>query len=60
MSDTNTDPAVMWRWVRCKKRGQDRRKHHVHPFIHDNSNPGAYIASKELNQDLKVFNHFIY
>jgi hypothetical protein len=31
----------------------------VHPFFHDNLNSGAYIVSKELNQDPELFKSFI-
>jgi hypothetical protein len=51
MSDNNIDPVMMW-WLRWRKRRrQEKRKQWVHPFCHDNLNKGAYIVSKELNQD---------
>jgi hypothetical protein len=58
MSNNNIDPVVIWWWLRqCKKRGNGKRKHWVHPFFHDNLNSGAYIVSKELSQN--CLNHFI-
>jgi hypothetical protein len=32
-----------------------KRKHWVHPFFLDSFNSGAYIVSKELNQDPDSF-----
>jgi hypothetical protein len=59
MSDYNTNPVIIWWWLRRrKKRGQEKRKHWVHPFFHDNLNSGAYIITKELNQDLELFKSF--
>jgi hypothetical protein len=40
-------------------RREDRKKKHwVHPFFHDNLNSGAYIVSKELNQDPELLKSF--
>jgi hypothetical protein len=52
MSDNNTEPVIIWRRLRRReKRGQEKRKHWVHPFFRDSLNSGAYIVSKELNQE---------
>jgi hypothetical protein len=32
-----------------------KRKHWVHPFFRDNTNSGAYIVLRELNQDPDSF-----
>jgi hypothetical protein len=58
MSDNNTDPVIMW-WLKWhKRRRQKKRKHWVHSFFHNNLNSGAYIVSKELNQDPESFKSF--
>jgi hypothetical protein len=58
ISDNNTDPVIVW-WLRWrKKRGQEERKYWVHLFFRDNLNSGAYIVSKELNQDPELFKSF--
>jgi hypothetical protein len=58
MSD-NIDPAIIWWWLRRrKKRRQEKSKHWVNPFFRDNLNSGAYIVSKELNQDPELFKSF--
>jgi hypothetical protein len=41
-----------------KRRRQEIRKHWVHPFFHNNLNSGAYIVSKELNQDPELSKSF--
>jgi hypothetical protein len=38
-----------------KKRGQRKIKRWMHPFFRDNLSSGAYIVSKELNQDPDSF-----
>jgi hypothetical protein len=61
MSDNNIDSVVIWwwlRWLRRRKRRQEKRKHWVHPFFRDNLNPGAYIVSRELNQNPELFISF--
>jgi hypothetical protein len=59
MSDNNIDPVVIWRWLRRrKKRGNEKRKHWVHPLFSDNLTSSAYIVSKELNQDPELFKSF--
>jgi hypothetical protein len=59
MSDNNTDRVTIRRWLRRrKKRGNGKRKHWVHPFFRDNLSSGAYIVSKELNQDPELFKSF--
>jgi hypothetical protein len=59
MSDNNTDPVLMWRWLRPReKRGQGKREHWVHPFLRDNLSSDASIVSKELNQDPELFKSF--
>jgi hypothetical protein len=51
-ADNNTDPVVTWWWLRRReKRCQGKIKRGVHPFFRDILNSGAYIVSKELNQD---------
>jgi hypothetical protein len=43
-------------WLRRHKRlRQEKRKHWVHSFFHDNLNSGAYIVSNELNQEPELF-----
>jgi hypothetical protein len=59
MSDNNIDPAIIWWWLRWhEKRGNRKRNNWVYPLFHDNLNPGAYIVSKELNQDPELFKSF--
>jgi hypothetical protein len=41
-----------------KKRGNQKRQHCVHPFFCDNLRSGAYIVSKEVNQDSELFKSF--
>jgi hypothetical protein len=58
MSDNNTEPVIIWWWLKQhKRRGQEKRKHQVHLFIHDNLNSGAYFL-KELNQNPELFTSF--
>jgi hypothetical protein len=59
MSDNNIDPVIIWWWLRRRKnRGNGKRKHCVHSFFRGNLNSGAYIVSKELNQDPELFKSF--
>jgi hypothetical protein len=59
MSDNNIDPVIIWWWLRrCKRRRQEKRKHWVHLFFRENLNSDAYIVSKELHQDPKLFKLF--
>jgi hypothetical protein len=60
MSDNkNIDPVVICQWLRRrKKRGNEKIKHWVYPFFCDNLSSGAYIVSKELNQDPELFKSF--
>jgi hypothetical protein len=57
MSDNNTDPDKICRWLRWhEKRGKKKgEKNWVNLFFHNNLNSGAYIVSKELNQDTEMF-----
>jgi hypothetical protein len=59
MSDNNIDPVIIWWWLRRRKRRkQGKRKYWVHLFFRDNLNSGAYIVSKEHNQDPELFKSF--
>jgi hypothetical protein len=39
-------------------RREETGKHWVHPFFRDNRSSGAYIVSKEINQDPELFRSF--
>jgi hypothetical protein len=39
-------------------RREEMGKHWAYPFFRDNSNSGAYIVLKELNQDPELFKSF--
>jgi hypothetical protein len=59
ISDNNIDPVIIWCWFRRRKRRrQEKRKRWVHTAFRDNLNSGAYIVSKELNQDPELFQSF--
>jgi hypothetical protein len=56
LSDNDIYPVIIW-WLlrRRKRRRQEKRKHWMHPFFRGNLNSGAYIVSKELNNDPEMF-----
>jgi hypothetical protein len=55
-SDNNIDRVIIWRWLRGVR--VDWTEHWVPPFFRDNVNSGAYIVSKEFNQDPELFKSF--